>query len=86
MTKLEEVARALVADWNTQNGFDASWEDLSPEQVALAFGQARTALKALREPTEDMLKAVSSFEDIEHIDRDPIYYWERMIDKTLAEG
>ena len=90
---IERVARALVANFNMSEFYDDGgisrikkpWDELSPDAKAYALEQARAAIEAMREPTEEMLDAVSSFEDIANIDQDPSFYWPKMIDAALKE-
>lgn len=82
-TKIEQVAKAIweanappgAPDWEGLNGS----EQYQVELIAIE------CIRAMKVPTDAMLKAVSSIEDIEHIDRDPEYYWSRMIDAALEE-
>ena len=87
MTMVEKVARGItharllenknLTDAVRAEQLEAFWKSYASDAIA--------AIEAMREPTEAMLLAVSSFEDITHIDQDPEYYWPRMIDAALNE-
>ena len=78
-TMVERVARAIIKEW----GWD--WEKIEPRDKQAWLVRSRAAIEAMREPSAAMLKSVNSFDNIEHIDQDPEYYWSRMIDAALAE-
>jgi hypothetical protein len=65
MTKIEQVARALDPDeWEIQDGLKENSPDYwaMPTQVEVrraSFARARAAIKAMREPTNEMVDAVS---------------------------
>ena len=93
MNMIEKVARASFACWrksmdelgeHLDKGHE--FEDMTEQEMKFAFAHARAAIEAMREPTEAMLEAVSSFNDIKHIDQDPSYYWPLMIDAALKEN
>lgn len=85
MSKVEQVARALTGKvLRADMGFD----DLTPEAQAWMLELARTAIEAMREPTEGMVKIVQDrYRDVEeywstdgHIAGD---WWRLMIDEAL---
>lgn len=81
MTKIEEVARAIYDSTYralSQEERDSDWEDMK----ATFMPEANAAIEAMREPNEAMLEAVLG---IDHIDRDPRYYWPRMINAALGK-
>ena len=79
MTKVEEVAAAMAEATNGGKWDDGHYAD---DHKALWMKRAEAAIKAMREPSDAMLEAVAG---MEHIDRDPSYYWPKMIDAALAE-
>jgi len=82
-TMVERVAKAIWME--NQPAGAPSYDDLDFLDQGRVKMIARACIKAMREPTDEMLQSVSSFVDIAHIDQDPIYYWTRMIDAALKE-
>lgn len=86
MSMIEKVAYAI---FQSRYPEAVRWWNLSgyvDKDKLTAMKDARAAIEAMREPTEVMLEAVSSFNDIKHIDQDPSYYWPLMIDAALKEN
>lgn len=61
---IEEVAKAVFAQWRAfmlteypGSNIAASFEELSGTERKFAFMNARAAVAAMREPTEEMVKA-----------------------------
>lgn len=86
---IERVAKAIdsiLGGDHESLSIEMGCGKLAPQMRKEAMIEAaRAAIAAMREPTQPMLDAVSSFEDISHIDQDPEYYWVRMIDTALKE-
>lgn len=86
MTMIERVARA-ISNSDPANAEDG-WDDNSPAVKDDYRKQARAAITAMREPTEDMLKATKYPPCDHHLDpRDGVVpeQWEAMIDAALEE-
>ncbi len=88
MRMVERVARALLADRHPE----LRWEDATELQRNDYAGHARTAIEALREPTDAMLDAWADELARQHVALDefsePIFpqkLHRAMIDAVLAE-
>ncbi len=57
MTKLEEIARALYAVWQTED--DLAFDDVLSQERDEYRALARAAVEALREPDEGMVEAMA---------------------------
>jgi hypothetical protein len=81
MDMVERVARALEPKCR------AFGQGNMPMMVALEF--ARAAIAAMREPTEEMLRAGQALDDFDYGPcrgaADPIEHWHAMIDVALNE-
>lgn len=53
---VERVARAILAshDYSKNDGKEGGFESLSPEWQEVLLANARAAIEAMREPTDDM--------------------------------
>lgn len=77
MSKLEEVARAMVGE--------VAWPRLGEEERKGWMANARAALEAMRQPTEKMIDAgTATFRPPDYADAEETY--RAMLDAALAEG
>lgn len=97
--KVEEVARAIFNAWREHEHAEATWEDVlaghaaGPDEfpnmhrtVELARAEALAAIKAMREPTTEMLEVLRDEGLVAMAERwkgREIYY--AMIDEALRE-
>ncbi|OQM74938.1 hypothetical protein [Manganibacter manganicus] len=79
---IERVARAL-AD-TTHAGYE-SWDDVPQEMQTSFLIDARTAIEAMRKPTDTMLTAALFAMDTEDDSGGVISCWEAMIDAARNE-
>jgi hypothetical protein len=77
MGMIDDVARAL---WNAGKMPDPPWEETSELQKRFYRTLARSALQAMRDPTEEMLFARGTNP------KEAEDYWQAMLDVALAEG
>lgn len=94
MTKLEEVAAALVDEYNVEFARDyprrGSYGELDDESKKLFRGLARTAIAVMRAATDGQRNAYYAIcRDAGETQVSSIFNdstWERMIDAVLNEG
>jgi hypothetical protein len=86
MDMVERVARAILAahDWTTNDGAAGGWDTLTADWQECFRRQARSAIDAMREPTDDMEAA--GWEQLpDHPDDwSPVSAYTRMIDAALV--
>ena len=83
MTKIEEVARAIYDTAWYQGAYDIDKHTIDSWQIEEARQQARAAIEAMREPTEDMVLA--GYETDDHVQgHDCRAIWRLMIDAALG--
>lgn len=99
MTKVEEVARAIIAHMDSfAAGFTyisdsvknatEYWSDYSAAEQAVAVLAARAASNALREPTPTMIAAglkAGDVDDLDHTEAEIRAIWSAMIAAALSE-
>lgn len=71
MTKIEEVARAIAKAHHSDDGDWIAWT-----------GEARAAIEAMRQPTEEMTRPSDDYTDRAH----NAAVFNKMISAALAEG